>query len=230
MWARIQDGACAEFTTTDPAGRFHPDVLWAEVPQSLRPWVDTNYLCGEAGTITPPSLAYIKDQAKALLVARRWKEETAGALLPGGGRVPSQDRDKTMLGGAREKALEEVEEAIAAALAAGRTAEEGRAEGLAITHTLDMGGVPFSATNGQFILMARAQANHVQGCFDRWGDIWRALDAAPTWEDVVTVYAAEIDKGWPGHVVPTPPAEPEPEPEEPAPEDPPPEPAEPETA
>ncbi|WP_207436454.1 hypothetical protein, partial [Sabulibacter ruber] len=88
-------------------------------------------------------LAYIKDQAKALLVARRWKEETAGALLPGGGRVPSQDRDKTMLGGAREKALEEVEEAIAAALAAGRTAEEGRAEGLATTHTLDMGGVPF---------------------------------------------------------------------------------------
>ena len=198
MWARVdEDGRCAEFTTEDPTGRYHPDLIWVELPEALQAWADGSYILNDDGEVAPPSLDYIKAQAKARLAERRWQEETRGAALPDGGRVPTGDRDKTLLAGARAKALDEIEEAVAAAVAAGGTAEDGRAAGLAITHTLDIGGTPLTASNGQFIAMARAIADHVQACFDRWGEIWRLLDAAETWEDVVAVYAAEIDAGWP---------------------------------
>ncbi len=203
MWARNDQGVCAEFTSADPTDRYHPDMVWVGVPTALQPWADSTYVINDDGEVQPSSLDYIKEQAKARLAARRWQEETRGAALPGG-RVPTGDRDKTLLAGARDKALEEIEAAIAAAVADGGAAEDGRAAGLAITHTLDMGGVPLTATNGQFIAMARAIGGHVQACFDRWGEVWRLLDAAEAWPDVVAVYAAEIDRirnneesGWP---------------------------------
>jgi len=199
MWARIDDeNRCAEIVTDDPEGRFHPSITWVPVPAALGGWADSSYVRGAEGTAVPPSLDAIKAQAKARLAARRWTAETAGALLPDGTRVPTRDRDKTLLAGARDKALEEVEEAIAAALAAGDSAEDGRAAGLARMHTLDVGGRPLTATNEMFIAMARAIGAHVQATFDRWGVVWHAIDAAETWQEVVSVYAAEIDRGWPG--------------------------------
>ncbi|WP_029009404.1 DUF4376 domain-containing protein [Azospirillum halopraeferens] len=205
MWARIDDtGRCAEVTDADPAGRFHPSLRWEPVPDALRDWVDHRYVAVEGGGVAPPSPAYIRTQALERLTERRWRAETGGLTMPDGARLLTRDRDKMLLNGARDKALEEIDETVAASLANGGTAEDGRATGLALVHTVDLGGRPLTATNAQFIAMARAIGTHVQSCFDRWGEIWHAIDAAETWQDTVAVYATEIDRGWPGSDAPSP--------------------------
>lgn len=57
MWARIQDGRCVEFTTLDPAGRFHPDLRWVEVPADLEDPVTYGWACDEDGAFSPPTEA-----------------------------------------------------------------------------------------------------------------------------------------------------------------------------
>lgn len=37
MWARIENGAVAEITDLDPAGRFHPSLIWASCGAEVRP-------------------------------------------------------------------------------------------------------------------------------------------------------------------------------------------------
>lgn len=196
MWTRVENGRCVEFISFNPEGIYPAELIWLEVPQRLRAFVDHNYLI-DNGIIIPPSRGYILSQAHSLLAKRRWREETSGTALPEGRRVPTGDRDKNLLTGARFKTLEEVEAQIAATVSGGGTIEEGRAAGLAITHTLDAGGQPVTATNAEFLAMSKAFADHVQACFDRWGVIWRKLDEAATWQEVVAVYAEEIDQGWP---------------------------------
>lgn len=35
MWARIEDGVVRELTDVDPAGRFHPDLVWVECGEEV---------------------------------------------------------------------------------------------------------------------------------------------------------------------------------------------------
>lgn len=52
MWARIENGAVAELTAIDPAGRFHPSLEWAACPEDVQPRWTYN------GTVySPPAIA-----------------------------------------------------------------------------------------------------------------------------------------------------------------------------
>jgi hypothetical protein len=49
MWARIENGTVAELTDIDPAGRFHPSMIWMACSKSVRPgWMLVN------GKLQPP--------------------------------------------------------------------------------------------------------------------------------------------------------------------------------
>lgn len=36
QWARIEDGVVRELTEADPAGRYHPSLVWVEAPAEVR--------------------------------------------------------------------------------------------------------------------------------------------------------------------------------------------------
>lgn len=37
MWARLSEGVVAEITSVDPAGRFHPDLIWQVCSVEVQP-------------------------------------------------------------------------------------------------------------------------------------------------------------------------------------------------
>lgn len=37
MWARIENNTVVEITDIDPAGRFHPLLVWVECPDYVQP-------------------------------------------------------------------------------------------------------------------------------------------------------------------------------------------------
>jgi hypothetical protein len=37
MWARLSEGVVAEITSVDPAGRFHPDLIWQVCSVDVQP-------------------------------------------------------------------------------------------------------------------------------------------------------------------------------------------------
>lgn len=82
MWAREQDGLCAEFISFEPTGKFHPDIRWVEVPEALRPWADHSYVIAD-GAVVPPSLDHLLAQMAGRLAARRWQQQTRGVVIAG---------------------------------------------------------------------------------------------------------------------------------------------------
>lgn len=194
-WARLHSNIVVEVVDTDPTGKYHPSIQWVEVPTYLVPFINTSNFMYENNTIIPISLNKLKDDLKLRLLAIRYEKENAGVLVQGV-RIATDDRSKNLLHGARTKAEGEIAEAIAEALADGKTEEEGRQIGLAITHTLDIDNIPIEGNNAQFIAMSTFIAKHTQLAFDRWGEIWRLIHNAISAEDIVQAYVDNIDVGW----------------------------------
>ena len=199
-WARIASNSVAEIINVDPVNKFHPSIQWLPIPEVLNVFIINNAaqvpLAVVDDAITISDLTAFKQSLRNRLKAKRYEEEIKGRSI-NGMVIPTDDRSKILLHGARTKAEDEIRETIAAAIAAGKTEEEGRAEGLAITHTLDVNDTPVRGTNAQFIALARAIGNHTQDCFDRWGDIWELIEASDTWEEALATFQAEINTGWP---------------------------------
>lgn len=55
MWARIENGAVAEITDIDPAGRFHPSLKWAACTAEIVPGWAYDGSAFAAPVIDPPS-------------------------------------------------------------------------------------------------------------------------------------------------------------------------------
>lgn len=177
MWARIDDtGRCAEFTATDPAERFHPSLRWEPVAVAIQDWADSAYVALVGGGVAPPATDYIRDQAKSRVAARRYTAEIGGVTLPNGVVLRTDRESQAMIGNAVALAQLEPEAPVAFKAVSGWV----------------------TLTGAQMQAIGRAVGAHVRACFAREQAIGALIDVAETWQEVVAVYQAQVDAGWPG--------------------------------
>lgn len=183
MWARNDNGTCAEFIRHDPAGRYHPDIEWVQVPAELEPWVDHAYVV-EAGTVAPPTLDHLATQILARVADRRWREQTKGKLIDG----------------RRWHTDSEGRSSITDSLALATEYEAATGETWA-TKWKTMDG--FVQVDRAALVAAGLQiGSHVTACFAREEAITDLVtlalaDDTTTPTDLVAIHNSEIDTGWP---------------------------------
>jgi hypothetical protein len=175
MFARIDQNTCVEFVHADPAGRYHPEIIWMEVPEALKPYVDAAY-CVREGSIQPPSLEYLAKQLKARVKARRQKAEASGTIL--NDMVVETDREsQAMLIGAVEHMRRNPD----------------------ATLKWQMPDLSFvELDKAQIDALADVVSAHVQACFFRQAEICTLIEAAGTSEAMLAAYNDNFDTGWPG--------------------------------
>jgi len=176
MWARVEDDTCVEFVADNPAGRYHQDFRWVAVPEYLRAWVDHAYVVGGTDAVEPPSMTYLRDQAKARVATRRFRAETGGLTLPGGTKLRTDRESQAMIGNAVALAQLEPEAPVAFKAASGWV----------------------TLTGAQMQAVGRAVGAHVRACFAREQAIGALIDAADTMEEVLAIYDEQAEAGWPG--------------------------------
>lgn len=174
MWARERNGRVAEVTVTDPAGRYHPDLVWVGVPQELRPWVKAGWPIVD-GAVEPPGPAALRADMLTALAERRWRIEVGGVTLPTGATVRTDRESQALINGAAQLAAREPDQTV--------------------SFKAQTGWVDLTAAEVEAIAVAVAQ--HVRQCFRREKEIAALLDGAATVGELLTVWAAEIDAGWP---------------------------------
>jgi len=176
MWSRIDDeNRCAEFVMDDPEGRFHPSITWVPVPDALRGWADHSYVAGEDGSLAPPTLDHLRQQAKSRIAARRYAAETGGLTLPDGTGLRTDRESQAMIGNAVALAQLEPDAPVAFKAASGWV----------------------TLTGAQMQAVGRAVGAHVRACFAREQAIGELIDLADTVDEVLATYDAEKDEGWP---------------------------------
>jgi hypothetical protein len=76
MWARIEDGTVAEITNIDPAGRFHPSLVWVTCNSEVEP----GWLYDGAAFTAPVAHAATPDEIEVALtsVLNRHLDAVAG--------------------------------------------------------------------------------------------------------------------------------------------------------
>ncbi len=63
LWARIEDDWVVEISAQNPAGCYHPSLVWMEIPAEWQAYVDNNYAVMD-GEFQPPTLDYLRGQLK----------------------------------------------------------------------------------------------------------------------------------------------------------------------
>jgi len=76
-WARIENSLVMETTSTDPAGLFHPDLIWQAVPTDLAPWVTQGWTF-DGTDFVPTDLDQFKTNVSAK--AKAWSKALRGAI------------------------------------------------------------------------------------------------------------------------------------------------------
>lgn len=112
IWHRIENSVVVETTDIDPAGRFHPSLVWV-VDGSAEAEVGWNW---DDGTFTPPSVPeptpVTADTLKWVVTKKRWQVETGGITLPSGVQVATgiddQNRITSVISNASLSGLETV--------------------------------------------------------------------------------------------------------------------------
>ncbi len=179
MWARIEGGQVAELIHEDPAGRYHFSIDWQAVPAELRAWALVGYLAAAGGGVEPP-LPIFKDQLKASLQDRRWREMTRG--VPFMGYTFQTDAE----GRANLTSAAKLGELYEAAFGPGTYQITWQAmDGFP---RLDLGGVYAAGLT---------VGGHVQGCFSHQSVVADQIDAAATWQAALAAYLAGVSTGWP---------------------------------
>lgn len=179
MWARIQDGICAEFTTTNPEGRFPPDLVWVSVPVALSEWVDVGCPVDADGKLEPP-LDALKATLLRRLAERRWHQQQLGVAIGG-------HRFHTDPGSAQALWLSMMTHGGGAPL---------------IWKTLD-GFVELSIAEA--VAASSAVITYVQRTFEREAAIAREIIDATSWQQAIGAYCHEVDFGWPDSALTQPP-------------------------
>lgn len=179
MWARIQDGRVAETTSVDPAGRFHPSVVWEPVPPALQPWIDETFVPAPSGGVEPDLPAF-KKKLQAALQQRRWAAVERGVVHNGLRFQTDVEARSNLTSTARLAELYE------AAFGPGTFSTQWQ--------TLD----GFTTLNLQGLYAAgMAVGAYVQACFARQATISAAIDAATDWQTALDTFNTNIDQGWP---------------------------------
>lgn len=167
MYARIDnEGRCVELINDDPIGRYHPNVKWVQVDDSLHPWITEDYIAS-GDKLEPPSLDYLRDQLKSALAAHRFEIETGGVELPDGSRILTDRESQAQLTSAFQTLTQPFVEEI-----------EWKAAGGWVT-----------VTEAELRPIAQAVAQHVQGCFKAERQVSEQIDAA---EDDEALYKIDI--------------------------------------
>lgn len=180
MWGRLERGKLVELVSTDPAGRYHPDLTWVEVSADLAPFVTLAGFEAVNGEIAPAALPPFRAQLLEALAARRWQEETKGALVAGH-RYHTDGDSQAKLSAAVQ--LGDKYEAINGPGSYGVTWKT--MDGFV---SLDLAALTNAA------LLAGA---HVQAAYGREATIAAAINAATDWREALAAYTTLIDTGWP---------------------------------
>lgn len=86
-WARIDSsGICVEFSRTDPTGKYHPDLVWIEIPTELLSYVNRVQLGVSDEVVVPTSL----DDLKTVMLADI-KTSCDAALAPLDAAYPDRE-------------------------------------------------------------------------------------------------------------------------------------------
>ncbi|HEY8064643.1 MAG TPA: DUF4376 domain-containing protein [Methylosinus sp.] len=128
---------------------------------------------GNSPTPLPaPTLGQAKSAKLAALAERRWRAETAGAVVDGM-RLPTDEKTQAKLTAAVVASVLDNNYAVNWKLADGSFA---------------------SFDHATLIAVAQGVRAHVQGCFDREATLVAAIDAA---SEIGALAAIDIETGWP---------------------------------
>jgi len=187
-WARVNaQGQLVEFDNVPPDGRYHPSIRWVRLPDHLADLADRQYTAADDGTVSPPTVAYLRDQIRPRIAAKRREVETGTpipvALASGSEiRVTADDRTTTKI----DQALR---------MAQAYEAEHGEGTWETIWKAADGTFTKIILTDLETAW--RRVFEHVQAAFQREAEVNAAIDAARSPEGIVQVYRDEIGKGWP---------------------------------
>lgn len=177
MWARINNNEVAELADIDPAGRFHPEMVWVPCTEDVQ--IGYQYLDGIFSPL--PSRQIGAQQLKESVTQRRWQVEVGGITLPSGIRVATgiddQNRITSVVANAERAAVDSVD------------------------FKAESGWVRVTLAELQGITAAIAR--HVQACFSAERTHHEAIDAlvaqhqgdAQALQEVLDSY--DESQGWP---------------------------------
>lgn len=108
-WHRIENNTVVESTDIDPAGRFHPSLIWV-ADDGANAQLGWAY---QAGVFAAPEPAQVNpEDMKTAVTAKRWQVETGGITLPAGVHVATgiddQNRITSVIANARLAGLDSV--------------------------------------------------------------------------------------------------------------------------
>ena len=188
-WARVhpKTGHLVEFIRVDPTGRYHPSIRWVRLPDHLADVADRQYTAADDGTVSPPSVQYLRDQIRPRIAAKRREVETGRPIpvaLGAGGTLKVTADLQTRI-------------AVDQALRLGADYESRNGDG--------SWQITWKAADGTFPVVTlpdlkrawQAMGDHVQSAFQREAEVNAAIDAARSGEGIVQVFKDEIGKGWP---------------------------------
>lgn len=179
MWAIIVNGLVYQVIDFSPTGALHQSLQTLPVPAGLVPWVREGYLATSDGVV-PPSLVSFQRQLLDALAARRWKEETKGALVQGVRYHTDTASQGKILG----------------AVVLGDKFEVLNAAGTyAVTWKTMSGWVELNLA--ELTNAAVACGLHVQQAYARERQVSGLITDATTWQAALAAYADNSDQGWP---------------------------------
>lgn len=171
MWALIEDGTVRELTAEDPAGRFHPSLVWVACPVSTV----TGDAYGNGAFATPAAAAPTLAGHRAALAAERYTRQSAGFMFKAAG-APT-----TSLAASDAQSIGMITSSYVAA-AGGHWAD----------------GTPWKMTDGSFVAFTSAEMTalalkvlgYVAACYAHEAELAAALAAD---------LSADITQGWPAN-------------------------------
>lgn len=180
-WTRIQNGRSVELTDIDPSGRFHPDILWLEVPPELETLVFEQSVGDVGGALGVVDLQLFKESLKLKVQDRRWVQSLRGVEHDGHRFQTDAEARGNIVSSLK---LAELYEAVFGAGAY-------NAKWQAMDGFVDL-------TLPALTAVGMAVGAYVQACFDRQSELWGLIDAAETWQEALAVFTVGAEQGWPG--------------------------------
>lgn len=183
IFGRVDSGnKLVEYIDYDPEGKFHPDVVWAEVPEDLLPLIAVSTLIYDGDEVKPESTVSVVADLKVSTADIRFAVEIGGISMPDGTKIKTDRESQAIIGGILIRMEKNPELTLDFKTASGwSTMDKALAEAV-----------------------ADAVAAHVQACFSREKAIDVALDAAADsgdFKDVLAAYESEKWQGWPTNSV-----------------------------
>ena len=198
-WARVDEqNVIQEIIDFDPTDRFHPDLIWVEVPEDWETHIHVDWTITSTGEVTVNDLNQFRNYLKQLVSARRWQAQIAGIVVFGNKFLSDPNNLSIIANAVQGGSMYEQMTGAPGSFSANWKSESGFV-------SLNLQQL---ATIGLFGMQ------YTQLTFTREGEITTLIDAATTAEDARDAYEDNVEIGWPDNTMPNPVPPEEPEPEE----------------